>query len=144
METILAEQGPKQFQNKRRILNLDLTDIKRAEESIHENNEIKTTCFACNLCDYTTNDLDSIQEHTHKLEDNKEYVELGDGFQCTYCETICKRKQTIKRHIIDQHSKNNSTLKCSFCIKTFKNKNSLDKHLYRYHRELIRSVKLKK
>jgi len=69
------------------------------------------------------------------MDGNKEYIEVENGFQCPLCGTVCKHKHTMKRHMMDQHSQNETALQCPFCFKYYKNKNSLDKHRYRDHRD---------
>ena len=65
------------------------------------------------------------------------FFEVETGYQCGTCGKICKYKNTIKRHIIDQHTESNSALQCVFCLKIYKNKNSLDQHRYKDHREQV-------
>jgi len=76
-----------------------------------------------------------VVEQEMTMDSNKEYLEVENGFQCPFCGTVCKHKHTMKRHIVDQHSQNDSALQCPFCFKFYKNKNSLDKHRYRDHRD---------
>ena len=68
------------------------------------------------------------------------FFEVETGYQCGTCGKICKYKNTIKRHIIDQHTESNSALQCVFCLKIYKNKNSLDQHRYKDHREQVISA----
>merc|ERR1712096_226734 len=71
------------------------------------------------------------------MDGNKGFLEVDSGYQCAICGKICKYKNTIKRHIVDQHTENNSALQCVFCMKIYKNKNSLDQHRYKDHREQV-------
>jgi len=68
---------------------------------------------------------------------SKGFFEVVGGYQCATCGKICTYKNTIKRHIVDQHTENNSALQCVFCYKIYKNKNSLDQHRYKDHREQV-------
>jgi len=71
------------------------------------------------------------------VEGNKDFFPVESGYQCCTCGKICAYKNTIKRHIIDQHTDKNSVLQCVFCLKMYKNKNSLDQHRYKEHREQV-------
>jgi len=89
--------------------------------------------------DYSQYEVDQYEggmgEQEMVMDGNKEYIEVENGFQCPFCGTVCKHKHTMKRHMMDQHSQNDSALQCPFCFKFYKNKNSLDKHRYRDHRD---------
>jgi len=71
------------------------------------------------------------------VENNKDFFTVEGGYQCGTCGKICAYKNTIKRHIVDQHTDKNSALQCVFCMKMYKNKNSLDQHRYKDHREHV-------
>jgi len=71
------------------------------------------------------------------VENNKDFFTVEGGYQCGTCGKICAYKNTIKRHIIDQHTDKSSALQCVFCMKMYKNKNSLDQHRYKDHREHV-------
>jgi len=71
------------------------------------------------------------------LESNKDFFAVESGYQCGTCGKVCAYKNTIKRHIVDQHTDKNTALQCVFCLKMYKNKNSLDQHRYKDHREQV-------
>jgi len=89
--------------------------------------------------DYSQYEVDQYEggmgEQEMVMDGNKEYIEVENGYQCPLCGTVCKHKHTMKRHMMDQHSQNETALQCPFCYKYYKNKNSLDKHRYRDHRD---------
>eukprot|EP00092_Neocalanus_flemingeri_P019412 GFUD01021026.1.p1 GENE.GFUD01021026.1~~GFUD01021026.1.p1 ORF type:complete len:317 (-),score=82.72 GFUD01021026.1:121-1071(-) len=49
-------------------------------------------------------------------EVSKGFYEVDGGYQCSRCGKICKYRNTIKRHIVDQHTENNSALECVFLL----------------------------
>ena len=56
-----------------------------------------------------------------------------EGFQCTVCAKVCKRKDIMKDHIESYHFGHAGHV-CIICGNCYKTKNSLMKHKSTYHK----------
>ena len=56
-----------------------------------------------------------------------------EGWQCSVCFKVCKRKDIMKDHIESYHLGHDGHI-CNLCGNSYKTKNSLMKHRSTYHK----------
>ena len=84
----------------------------------------------CKICNKPFDQIYMLQEHMRSAHTE------GDSFQCDKCEKSFKTKQSMNRHFIVHHEKQN-VRKCKFegCEKTFANGFALSKHMQHHKKE---------
>lgn len=82
--------------------------------------------YKCTICSYSCEKISHIKVHCSTHIDAREYACTESGCQRTF-----NRKDTLTRHIQEQHAKLNF-FPCSKCGKTFARKERLDSHYQTY------------
>ena len=105
-------------------LNLDEMDISL----------LSTDPRNCERCDYEAEDMYDLDGHTWDVHD--------DNIPCDLCDNTFYTKRDLRKHIIEEHTKDNekgltNSLPCKFCKQVFNSKGVLMEHSKREHSERV-------
>jgi KRAB domain-containing zinc finger protein len=128
--------------NKRRIMNLDLTEIPTNHNQ--QDNDIKSqtqpTFYACDICEFTSNDLNSLNVHlqVHTTDDD-DTSEVDSKIIASADDSVaCERVKMGKEDNNDEssHYQRVGSFKCKKCNKPFIRLMILINHCRREHPDI--------